>query len=41
LLGVVEQIVRGGHYCSPYEFPMRRAKPLPARNKVNLGDPTS
>jgi hypothetical protein len=39
-LGVAEQIVRGGHYHLPQESPMRRAKPLPARNKIDLADPT-
>jgi hypothetical protein len=39
-LAVAEQIARGGHYHSPQESPMRRAKPLPARNKIDLADPT-
>jgi hypothetical protein len=32
--------MRGGHYHLPQESPMRRAKPLPARNKIDLADPT-
>jgi Protein of unknown function (DUF3606) len=39
-LAVAEQIARGDHYHSPQESPMRRAKPLPARNKIDLADPT-
>jgi hypothetical protein len=39
-LAVAEQIARGGHYHSPQESPMRRAKPLPTRNKIDLADPT-
>ena len=39
-LDAAEQIVRGGHYHSPQESRMRRAKSLPARNKINLTDPT-
>jgi hypothetical protein len=39
-LAVAEPIARGGHYHSPQESPMRRAKPLPTRNKIDLADPT-
>jgi uncharacterized protein DUF3606 len=38
--GVAEQIVRGGHYHWSQEIPMRRAKALPTRNKIDLADPT-
>jgi hypothetical protein len=38
-LAVAEQIARGRHYQLPQESPMRRAKPLPARNKIDLADP--
>jgi hypothetical protein len=38
--GAAEQIVRGGHYHWSQEIRMRRAKPLPTRNKIDLADPT-
>jgi hypothetical protein len=38
--GVAEQIPHGGHYHLAQESPMRRAKPQPARNKIDLADPT-
>jgi Protein of unknown function (DUF3606) len=36
---VAEQIVRDSHYHPSLESPMRRAKPLSARNKIDLADP--
>jgi hypothetical protein len=39
-LGRAEQIVRGDHYHLPQESRMRRAKSPPARNKIDLADPT-
>jgi hypothetical protein len=35
----VEQIVSGDPYYQYQESPMRRSKPLPTRNKIDLAEP--